>query len=485
MIPDEASTIAEGVEFYNGEVRTVRGYKEFAGTVTTPLTGTVMDISRVNGVPFAITTEHAYKYASGSFTSIDGTTAMTGDEDDIISTSFMNNLFIWSNGRDAIQEYDFSSTADLAGATGNYLARWMLTFGERLCLYDTTDSGSDFHLRVRWSIAGDCTDWSSAGSGWSDLLSIFDNGDTIMRAEMIGNSVAIYGKYGIALQDYRGEFASPFGFRKIETGVGMSARRALVNVHGVHFFLGWDNVYAFDGSQVVRVGDAIREQLFNEIDPSNIGRCHMDYIEGEQKIRLYIPYSTDGSITKCYQYCLQNKSWTTIPYEFTAVGQSIIDNSPTWENIGGTWNDQAAEWNDKTILDAQTLLLYGDSSGQIFYDDGTSLTFNGDTIGSIWATKEFAEGDDYTRKTTYWMELTFEAKGYVIVVYYRTYGKYSWEFLGLVTLDQNRYGWTTYRVDLAVSSPTIQFMFAAASTNYAFKIRNIQIGFVPGSEIVQ
>ncbi|MHC1596745.1 MAG: hypothetical protein ACXQT3_00350, partial [Methermicoccaceae archaeon] len=137
LIDSRATPECTNITFKYGVLSKSAGARDFADTGTTPLTGAVMLIDAASDEFFVHTTTHFYIYDSTTDTFDDHTRssgAYTGSEDDVWSSVFMANLYIFSNGKDEVQKWDPTSpdyAANLTNAT-TYLPKWLLYFGERL-----------------------------------------------------------------------------------------------------------------------------------------------------------------------------------------------------------------------------------------------------------------------------------------------------------------------------------------------------------------
>ncbi len=496
VIPGQASPKCLDVEFERGYVRKTRGARAFAGTDDTPLGGTVMGLVYENSVLFAFTTTKTYQLVAGTFT--DKTvTAQTGDEDNPFSHVLMYDsshaiTLIWTNGVQKIQKYDFTTVANLIGSTA-YITKWLNELGDRLCLYNVTDTGVEYPLRVRWSTKGDPEDMTSTGAGAQDLDTYFDSSDAIQRAEKLSGLIAIYGQYGVILQEYRAEATNPFAFIGRLNGVGLAAPRALANIEGTrHIFMGFNDIYDYRGGrEVVSIGKSIRDELFNRISPKYINRSFMVHRPEFESIRLYIPVDTDTTPSVCYQYNLRDGTWSLLNAPYTAFGRYIVVNAPTWDSYSDSsldanglavdaWDNNASRWNDRELIDEQPYTLYGDSSGVVYQDDNSDFNRAQVAIDGWWDTKDFTSGDEYTRTTTDWMELNFEALGDEVSIYYSLNSGKSYTLLEAVTLDPNN--WDRYRIDFSINAPQLRFRFRNSTVGETFQVRWFEIGLIPCSD---
>jgi len=126
--------------------------------------------------------------------------------------------------------------------------------------------------------------------------------------------------------------------------------------------------------------------------------------------------------------------------------------------------------------------IYGGTGGRVYADDDSTWDDVGVAVDAWWDSKDFVYGDSYKRTTTRWMELNFEACGDTVSVYYSVDGGLSYVQLNggtAVTLTQN---WKSYKLDYQLSSNMVRFRFRNNSSEEYFKMRWLEVGFIPQSD---
>ena len=420
----------------------------------------------------------------------------TGDEDNIVSmvnipdgSSPPVDLIVWCNGLDTIKKWDLvtANAEELANAT-SYIPKWMLWFGQRLCLYDVIEATNRYRVRVRWSVAGDPEDWTGTGSGGEDLRTQVVDGDSLMRAERLGDYAIIYGKKSLAIQELRvGNVSSPFGFYPRISGIGLAAQQALVNFHGhEHIFLGWEDIYSFRGGRDAEaIGGDIVDELFNIINPSHIHKSFMELDEAEKVLRLHIPTGDSVRPNEYFELDLGTRAWSRGTRDITGSGWFDFVGGVTWDELTGTWDAQTANWDDMNLTTSFAVPVYGDTNGVVYTRDLASHDFAGVAVDAWWDTKDFTSGQDYKRETTSWMELNFDAKGDALDLYYSVDAGVSYRALPMdgsntITLSSD---WDRYEVHMEVYSPQIRFRFRNDTSEETFAVRWIEIGHIEKSDV--
>ncbi len=486
MIDDKQSPEASGIRYKRGKLQKMPGHIEFADTDGSPLDGIFM-LAYLQGTTLIChTTTKMYRLSGSTFTDITGT-AFTGSADNFYSRVWMNSLYITSNGADLIRKWNLSSATELVLTTPDpYLVGWINTFGSRLCLYHTTESGTDRKLRCRWSVVGDPEDWAAVGSGFADLEDSLGDSDTIQRAERLGAYMVVYGDNSMCLQQYTQDPYSPFAFSSRVAANGLAAPRALVNLQGkAHIFLGLDNVYRYTGGVGVEpIGDPIRTELFEALNQDLYQRSFFVHIPEERVLRLHFPRVGDTYCGAFFEYNLESGSWARGIRTYSGFGRGRSSCDVTWCDwfaLGITWADlTGVTWRDVALRSGFPFTLYGDGDGKVYEDDGTAVSLLSTAIDGRHDTKDFTTGPGYRRTTTAWMGLNFEGMGNNVDVYYSADGGESYVLLKSVTLDGY---WKVYNVHFEIYSTRIRFRFRHTSANGTFAIRWYEVEALSESEI--
>ncbi len=403
----------------------------------------------------------------------------TGDEDNTYTSEIMSELYIFNNGVDSIKKWDMQTNTvqDLGGAS-NYRCKAMITYGERLCLFHTIESGYTYPQRVRWSVVGDPEDWTGAGSGATTLVGVLGI-DFIQSVQKLSNYVVIYAERTIALMEYRGTDPSdPFAFLTRVAGMGLAAPRAIVNLDEEHIFLGWDNVYSYKGGRDIEpIGDAIKEELFRIIEPKYIHRSFMTFIEEKNEIRLYVPTVGSEYPNTYFSLNTSTNGWSRGTRKYTTYGYYSQQETYTWDGTSGSWDEQTMRWDDRTRLSLSPINLFGNEKGEVWKDDDSVYTVEGKDVDAWWDTKDFVIGERYVEETTNWMGVNFEAMGTNLDVLISSDLGKTYQFVESVSLTSK---WSKYEVDFEEWSPYLRVRFRCKSG--WFRMRQIELEYVRGSD---
>ena len=417
------------------------------------------------------------------------TTEMTGDEDNTVCSTIVNDYYLFSSGIQPVKYWDMATAtvATLTGAT-TLACKAMAQLGERVCLYHVISGGTDAPRRVQWTVVGGvstppvATDWSNTGSGNSDLDSTFGD-DVIQTALPLGNYVIIYGKDNIVMQEYTGLVSKPFAFYRRVSGVGTPAERGVCKVGDRHIILGYDNIYLYKGgTNVEPIGDVVSKEIFSLMNPKYINRSFIVYIKEQEEIRVYFPLVGATTPDEYFSYNLRDKTWSRGSRSYTGFGTYHKISAETWASIGrgaATWEDVVGRWDDIKQSEQSAINVYGDTGGIVYQDNETTYNHAGTAIDSWWDTKDFVTKEGYRRTTSYWGALNFEARGNSLTLYKSVNFGRTWTELGDFTLTDE---WEIYNCDFEIYSAQVSFRFRNQTLSESFDLRMVETGVVEMSD---
>ncbi len=151
--------------------------------------------------------------------------------------------------------------------------------------------------------------------------------------------------------------------------LGLLSAHLLVARNNVHYFLASDyNIYAYYGGSVLEpIGDKIRDQLVDDIEPEYIHRCWMALGPQNKTLWLFIVPPDGQYITTAYVMDLRTKAWMKRDFSqlFTdsRTGGLTSINLVSGETytVGQTYRDWLQRYSPHDVGDATQVVKYGDA----------------------------------------------------------------------------------------------------------------------------
>ena len=402
----------------------------------------------------------------------------TGDSENFFTGDIMNDKYYFSNDVDGLFVWDMAEPG--VEKVAAFSSRKVIKFGERLCHFNTTEVGTRYPQRCKWSVVADPEDYAGAGSGYNDLITVLGV-DHLQSAAKLGAYIAVYAERTIALMEYKPVVDEPFSFYTRVSGVGLAAPRALIGFGGEHIFLGWDDIYSYEGGRsVTGIGGSVKDELFKIINPEYILISYMVYIEEEDVIRLHIPIEGSELPNAYFEYSLKTRVWTRGMRDFTSYGYYTTVAKQTWDEMTMAWKSATGRWDDAALLALAPITLYGDEDGGV-HKENPLLVDNSDgtAIDELWESKDYIRGDGYRHELTNWMDIQFEARGQGVTIQYSTDKGDSWNTGKKFELDAR---WRAYEYDFGVNSPQIRFRFRSNVVGEKYELRHIRIGYLEATD---
>jgi hypothetical protein len=143
---------------------------EFASALASAPVG-IGDFYDVNGTRHTVAwlRDSLWEYTSPS-TKVQITGTLTGADTDLMDWTVVNNGLLFSQGVDKVQVWNGITPGFAASAVAAVPAKFLMELATHLLAIRTIEGGTERTQRVRWTGAGDYTDWASFSSGVIDVL---------------------------------------------------------------------------------------------------------------------------------------------------------------------------------------------------------------------------------------------------------------------------------------------------------------------------
>ncbi|MFC1794374.1 hypothetical protein ACFL3Q_12395 [Planctomycetota bacterium] len=355
-----------------------------------------VSLRMVNGMQYAHTASDAdaiYRVAELSFPA----TAT------FVDTENADNYWYYTDGTNAIQRWDALGTPSFtenlpglslafdgsdvfveghaAAITADIKAKFVRSFEGFLVIGHTTEEGTTIPQRVRWPRYGNSESWVNAADGTGQAgYFTFAGADFIMRLQQLKRELMIYRERTVEGMSYLGP-PNIFGYRRVETGLGLISQEALTDLGDMHIILGPDDAYAIDGMSAPPVGGNVKATMFDEMNPAFKDYCQVFYMEEESEALFVFPTGSSRKGTKAYIWSTLFKKWVgTRPMSAVGFGYYERQATTTWDTIQGTWDEQDRIWDSRQFLEAAPLNMMGDDQGYVYIidedpdQDGTGWT---------------------------------------------------------------------------------------------------------------
>lgn len=333
-----------------------------------------------------------------SFTS---TVAYDTTKEDLFSYDYVRKSnqtdpwWICTNGVDPIKywtgaDYLVNLISSYPSGVTALLAKHVIEFKGYLFLLDVSEDGNRYPQRIRWSDSEDPEDFLNGNASYNDIT----GADWIMGAmKFKGETLVVFKERSIWVgyptpDDPTGIFT----FKRKTDGTGCAASNTIENLGDEIIFLGWDDVYVFNGIDYESLTEKnVGISVINSIDPAQIGKCFGVVLEEQKEYWLFYP-STGSNYCDgvwCFNYNLNRWTKHSVADYISMYGYFQLEASVTIADLVGTIAQQTWRIGDRTSLASMPVTLFGDTDGNVYEYDPTLNNDDDTAIDGYFCTKDF------------------------------------------------------------------------------------------------
>lgn len=277
-----------------------------------------------------LTATRLMQYLAGSFVDIPATTPFTGTEDDFWTWTVVNHSLLFSNNVDPVYAWDgITATCDIVSPDA-VAAKFLIELNTHLLVANTIEGGTRFSQRVRWTAAGDPTDWIGFNAGVDDIL---NNLGPITGLAKLYQTGYLFHQWGVTQVIPTGIGAVPFRFIPMTSKARGNICPYSVASSGEELaaYVGKDNIYAFNGTASEPIGDmpiqgtrgrsGARTSIFADIFAGD-NQHTLGYITENVNGRNFSAYWLVIPNVAVWVFNFEERNWTRFTYSawITAIG---------------------------------------------------------------------------------------------------------------------------------------------------------------------
>lgn len=175
--------------------------------------------------------------------------------------------------------------------------------------------------------------------------------------------------------------------------VGCVGKEALCDIGGVHFFVGNDNLWFFDGTRPIPMADGTVRQWFNDnCAPAYRYRCKCVFDRAKNRVWLFFPSNSSTTCDLAIVYHVTTKKWGKKAMSVEAALNYISAGLTydTWDTAGATYDTLPAISYDSAFW------LSGSQALAAFNTSHQLQTINSTSTSSAFTTGDAGDDDQYT-----------------------------------------------------------------------------------------
>lgn len=437
-------------------------------------------VLRIDDIQFVTTfnSSVAYDATSTDLCAYDYIRELTETDPWWIMTNGVDELWKWAGGSGDLA----ALINDFPSGVTSLTCKELIEFKDHLLLLDVSEDGDRYPQRVRWSDTGDPNDFLNGNASYQDL----GGADWIQVAvKFKGDYVVVFKERSIWVGYATGD-SDIFQFDQRVTGTGCAAAKTVESLGDELIFLGWDDVYVFNGIDYESIGSTIQKELFSTMDPGAIDKCFGVVIEEQKEYWLFVPSINSDYCDMAWVFNYELNKWTK--HDFAAVDGSTNgisyygyyekQSSMTIGDLQGTIGEQMWRFGDREILEAAPTTLFGDTDGYVYEYDRLVSNDDGTTVDAWFSTKDFMFTQLMERQVILRMDVYFGGGGDLKVAYSTDLGS-TWNS------ERTLSGQDTYAIDRAywrIDCGLVRFRFRNNNASEAFIFREARIYWQPSGQ---
>mgnify|MGYP001809724275 CR=1 FL=1 len=480
-----SSPASVNTNFLRGYLRKRRGYSSLGPQLGTNVLDPVVGVGQFateSGTvqTVAITTKRQYKLLSGSWSDITpGTNVWTASETDglqlTVGTDASGRYLYATNGKNKPRRWDGAAATfeDMpCNLSGFVTCKSIAVYADSLVIGNITSAGAEPQT-VAWSDTAAFGNFTSGASG-SALLP--DARGAILRLEPLGDRLVIYAEDSIGVATYIGPPVY-FAFETLVTDTRLLSGQAVCNAGLVHFYAGRENVYAFDGTRVIRpVGDPIRPLYRDALALDQAARTFAFHDANDNRAWFVIPTSATASRVFVYEYDRSNPwagRWAVHDYaEYpSSMGYFQRSGSATWDSLTGSWAAWAGTWGSLSTRAGFPVLAMGVRGFVRWFEDSASSD-GGTSVTATWESIDYTPPPDWPGCLGRWLLAEIEARGSAFSVSHSTDRGRTWSEETTYTLGNDPQV-VRYHIDQTAETCRLKIRAGGSDT---FEVRTLRVG---------
>lgn len=302
--------------------------------------------------------------------------------------SATNRIYL-TNGVDPVIEWDgVAVTVTRLNLNSQAIVCQTLTvYKNTLWLGNVIQSGT---LKPTDLLSSDVGSPEVFNSGLASQFKVSGLTDRIVRLARLGDYLVIYLQKIVILASYVG---SPLvvTFRVVADAKGCVSTRGVALYPSYHEFVGQDNLYLFDGSNVRPMSNHVWREVIRTEDPVRAGLVFTILDESRGDYIWSVPLTSDtgaGTITSPpsvafvehyletlneagFQLLGSTRPHSKRAFPFTSAGNYLQQNIITWDQLTNAWQTYNFKWNDQFFAAQFPLTIVGDAAGKVWILNGS------------------------------------------------------------------------------------------------------------------
>jgi hypothetical protein len=335
---------------------------------------------------FAATSTAIYELVSGAWLDRSRAGLYVGSSETQWSVTQFGDSTLLANGAAKIQRSTDGAFADVASAP---IAQVVFSVGSFVMALNTNDGAvkpDGWHC----SAVFDDTDWTPSITTQAASGRLVATPGRLTAGARLGEYAVAYKERSIYLGQYVG---APVVWDWIQVpggDAGCVGKNAICDLGGVHFFVGADNFWLFDGTRPVPIGDgSVREWYVGNASSKFSYKTVCIYDRETNRVWVFYPSTDSDQCDSALVYHVQSKQWGRADIPIQAA-LSYVSGGVTFDTLGtvaATYDTLPNVSFDSPIWSSGARAL------SVFNASNQLQSLTGQSVGSSMTTGEVGDDD--------------------------------------------------------------------------------------------
>jgi hypothetical protein len=265
-------------------------------------------ITKLDGTrrTFAGASDAIYELVAGVWDDVSAAGGYNSGADTLWSIAQFGDTTIMSNRVDPMQAATSGDFADIAGAPKAEIVFSVGAFVMAMNVNDGAEKPDGWHNCA----AFDATDWTEDPATQSNSGRLVSTPGPITAGLRLGEYAVAYKSDAIYLGQYVGS-PSVWDWTQVPGGEsGSVGKRAICDIGGVHFFVGQDNFWLFDGTSAIPVADGkVKRWFADNSNPEFLYKTVCVFEKSDNRVWIFYPSEASETLDAVLVYHVRNKEF--------------------------------------------------------------------------------------------------------------------------------------------------------------------------------
>lgn len=158
----------------------------------------------------------------------------------------------------------------------------------------------------------------------------------ITALKRLGDSCIAYKERAI----YTGQYVGPnavWDWQLVPGEIGAQSNENVVSIGSAHLFIGFEDIYYFDGSRPVAIGDGIKEWFFSRLNKTYAYKIEGIHDYNTQSVWWFYPSGSSATLNAALVYNYRAKRWGHVSINVECP-VFFVQSGVTYDNLGSLFS---------------------------------------------------------------------------------------------------------------------------------------------------